>query len=58
MPTRKVGSGALAGALVTIIIGILEANGINVEPEVASASVVVMTFITQWFVTDAPVEAH
>jgi hypothetical protein len=54
MPTRKVGSGALAGAIVTIIIGVLKANGIQVEPEVASASVVVMTFITQYFISDNP----
>jgi len=49
-PTRKVGAGALAGAIVTIGVWITPAD----EPAaVVAAAVVVVTFLTSYFVKDA-----
>lgn len=52
-PTRKVGAGALAGALSVIIIWVVVAfGGIDVTPEVASAFTVVLTFFVSYYVPE------
>jgi hypothetical protein len=54
MPQRKVGAGALAGALSVIIVWALgEFAGWTIPPEVASAGTVVLTFLTSYFVPEA-----
>lgn len=54
MPTRKVGAGALAGALATILVGVLGMNGVELPDGMEGAIVVFFTFITQYFVSDNP----
>lgn len=51
-PTRKVGAGAIAGALSIIIVWFLGMAGVTVPPEVASAFTVLLTFAVSWFVPD------
>lgn len=51
-PTRKVGAGALAGAVTIIGVYIAESLGLNIPAEVASSITVVLTFATSWIVKD------
>ena len=52
-PTRKVGSGVVAGALTVVLVYVLDQLwGIQLTPEVAAAVTVLITFITSWFVPD------
>ncbi len=55
-PTRKVGAGALAGALSVILVWVMsEATfgpGWEIPAAVASALTVVITFCVSWFVPE------
>lgn len=54
MPTRKVTGGALAGAITAIGIWAADAfSGVKIPSETAVSISVVLTFITQYFVSDA-----
>jgi hypothetical protein len=58
MPTRKVGAGALAGALSIILVGVLNtyvltgAETQDISGELASAITTVLTFIVGYFVPE------
>lgn len=53
LPTRKVGSGALAGAVTVIVLWIINAaTGVDVPPEVASAITFVLMFAASYFVPE------
>lgn len=53
MINRKVGSGALAGALSIILVWVIKTFGGHELPaEVASGVTTVMTFVTSYFVTE------
>lgn len=54
MPSRKVGAGALSGAIVAVAIWGAKAFGhVEVPGETAAALVVIVTFVVQYFVADA-----
>lgn len=55
-PDRKVTAGALAGALVVILVWLLQAlkPGLTVSAEVALALNTVLVFVVQYFVPNAP----
>jgi putative flippase GtrA len=53
LPTRKVGSGALAGAVTVIAVWIIDLFGVEVPPEVASAITLILMFVTSYFVRDS-----
>jgi len=53
IPTRKVASGVIAGALVTIGVGYLRrAFGIELTGEEGAAYGLVLTFVVQWLVPE------
>jgi hypothetical protein len=52
LPTRKVGSGALAGAVSVILVWILSLFGVDMPAEVASAITLVLMFATSYFVPE------
>lgn len=56
-PDRKVGVGALGGAIAAIVVWIMTANGIEVPADVAVAITSVLVFILQYFVPNAPGQA-
>jgi hypothetical protein len=52
-PTRKVASGTLAGALVTVAVWVVQvATDVTVPAEVAAAAVVLLGFAAAWLVPD------
>ena len=51
-PTKKVTAGALAGAVTTLGIAVARSFDVVVEPEVASAATVVLTFAASYVVHD------
>ena len=54
LPTRKVGSGALAGAITVIIVWVINAfTGVEIPPEVSSAITLVLMFGASYFVPEA-----
>ena len=56
MPTKKVTSGALAGAITAIGVWAADAfGGVKIPAETAVSISVVLTFVTQYFVTDTVV---
>lgn len=53
IPTRKVASGVLAGALVTVGVGFLRRHyGIELTGEEGAAYGLLLTFIVQWSVPE------
>lgn len=53
IPDRKVGSGFLAGAAVTIIVWLVEAfTDVDVPPEVAAALVTIISFAAGYYVAE------
>jgi hypothetical protein len=55
IPTRKTGSGALAGALSVVIVwGTGKFFQIDIPPEIASAFTVICHFAVAWIVPRAP----
>jgi hypothetical protein len=53
VPTRKVASGVIAGALVTIGVGYLRrAFGIELTGEEGAAYGLVLTFVVQWSIPE------
>ena len=56
LPTRKVGSGALAGAVTVVFVWILDLTGLDVPAEVASAITLILMFAASYFVQDSPTE--
>lgn len=52
LPSRKVGAGALAGALSVIVVWCAGAAGLDVPPEVASAATTVIGFAVGYYVSD------
>lgn len=58
IPTRKVGGGAIAGAIVVILIKIAsEAFSYEVDGELASSITTLVTFAVSYFIPDAEVKA-
>jgi len=54
VPTRKVGAGALAGAISVMLVWAVKNYGnTDLPAEMSSALTTVVTFITSYFVTDA-----
>jgi hypothetical protein len=54
-PTRKVGIGAVAGALSVIVVWGISFI-VDVPAEIASAFTTILTFAVAWFVPDSSVE--
>lgn len=52
-PTRKVGAGALAGAVTVILVWAIGLAGVDVPVAVAQAITVVLTFITAYMVSES-----
>ena len=52
MPRRKVGSGLLAGSIVSILAWIAAANGIVIPAEAAAGLTTMITFIVSYFVPE------
>lgn len=48
-PTRKVMAAGLAGALVTVLVGVLNVFNVEVPAEVSSALVTVISFVAAYF---------
>jgi uncharacterized membrane-anchored protein len=56
-PTVKVGSGAIAGAIVVILIWLVETfTSVDIPPEIAAALTTIITFATSYLIRepDAP----
>jgi len=59
VPTRKVGAGALAGALSVVLVWALNSflftnpNGAKITGEIASALTTILTFLVGYFVPDS-----
>ena len=51
-PTKKVGAGALAGAVSVIAVWALQQTGVNMPAEISSAFTTLLTFATSWYVAD------
>ena len=52
-PTRKVGAGALAGAVTVIGVFIAESLGADIPAEVASSITTILAFAASYLVPDA-----
>jgi hypothetical protein len=53
MPNKKVGAGALAGALSVILAGVIKQfAGVELSAEVGMAVTTVMTFLVSYFVSE------
>lgn len=52
MPTRKVGVGAIAGAVVAIGIWVASRYGVQVPGEIGSAMTLVVTGVASYWVSD------
>jgi hypothetical protein len=52
-PSRKTGSGALAGALSVVVVWGIGLTGISIPPEIASAFTVLCHFVVAWLVPNA-----
>ena len=52
-PNRKVGSGALAGALSVILVYLISLAGVEVPGAVGAAIATVLGFVTSYFVKEA-----
>lgn len=52
VPTRKVGAGALAGALSVILVWAFGRAGVDIPAYVASAITVVLTFLVSYVVKE------
>lgn len=48
LPTDKVASGAIAGAAVTLIVGVLALFGIVLDPSLAASAVTLISFCASW----------
>lgn len=54
MPTRKVGSSAIGGALATIVIWAVNAySGVEMPPEIAASITTIIMALIAYFVPDA-----
>ena len=51
-PSRKVGAGALAGALSVLIIWAAQQAGVTVPAEVSSSFTTMLSLLTSYFVTE------
>jgi len=53
MPNRKVGAGALAGAISVLLVWLVKHfSGTDIPAEQASGLTTIITFITSYFVTE------
>lgn len=52
-PTRKVGAGAVAGALSVLLIWAAQQAGVTVPAEISSAFTTLVSFVTGYFIKDA-----
>ena len=52
-PTKKVGAGAVAGALSVLLVWAVQQAGMDVTAEISSAFTTLLTFVTSWMVKDA-----
>lgn len=52
MPTRKVGIGALGGALSVLLVWGLQQSGMEVSAEISSAFTMLLTFALSYFVSE------
>ena len=51
-PTRKVGAGAVAGAVSILLVWGLQQAGVSLPAEIASSLTTILTFATSWFVPE------
>ena len=51
-PTRKVGAGAVAGAISILLVWGLQQAGVSLPAEIASSLTTILTFVTSWFVPE------
>jgi hypothetical protein len=51
-PTAKVASVPTGGAIATILLWLLETNGVTIPVEVAAATTSLVCALISWFVTD------
>jgi len=52
VPTRKVGAGALAGAISVVLVWALNRAGAGITPEIAQAITIIMTFLVSYVVKE------
>ena len=57
MPSRKVGAGGLAGALTTLLVGVLSMNGVELSAEMSAALATIFTFVVAYMVPERASEA-
>jgi F0F1-type ATP synthase assembly protein I len=48
VPTNKVTAGGIAGAVVTVALGALDASGVHLDPTLAAAVVTVLGFVAAY----------
>lgn len=48
IPTRKVASGGIAGAVATILFALLDSQNIELEPTVVAAITTLLSFVTAY----------
>lgn len=53
-PQRKVLAGGLTGAITSLVVWILQANGIEVPAEQAVSILTIITFVVSYLVPNAP----
>lgn len=49
VPTRKVASGGIAGAVATILFALLDSQGIELDPAVVAAVTTLLSFAVAYF---------
>lgn len=53
MPSRKVGSGALAGAITVVVVWAAGTQGVDIPGEVGAAISTIFAFLTGYIVKDS-----
>lgn len=51
-PTRKVGAATAAGAFVTVVAYLFEANGVRLPADVVAAATTLAVFVGGWLVAE------
>jgi putative flippase GtrA len=54
LPQRKVVAGGATGALSSIVVWLLQQQGVDVPPEIAVAITTLLSFIVSYWVPSAP----
>ena len=58
LPTRKVGSGLIAGAIVTVLVWVLSLFDVDMPGEVGAAITTILVFVTSYFVRERPYQSQ